>query len=93
MSDDVVFEGALTPRGRYEFSSHSGDVHITLDDKNGFSFEGKTFSGSVNSGLPLQTGGVGSRRTSSKQVTGTYGDGSAVVSATSFSGDVVVTKK
>ncbi len=30
MSDDVVFEGPLAPRGRYEFTSHSGDVSITL---------------------------------------------------------------
>jgi DUF4097 and DUF4098 domain-containing protein YvlB len=93
MSDDVVFEGTLTPRGRYEFSSHSGDVRITLDGKTGYTFEGKTFSGNVRSELPLQTGGVGSRRSSSKQVSGTFGDGSAVVNATSFSGNVIVVRR
>lgn len=93
MSDDVVFDGALTPRGRYEFTTHSGNVRLTLDGKTGFAFEGKTFSGSVRSDLPVQVRTVGNRRTSTKTLTGTFGDGSAVVSATSFSGNVVITKK
>src|SRR5688572_26405469 len=54
VSDDVVFDGALTPRGRYEFIAQSGDVRITIDGRVGFSFEGSTFSGSVRSDLALQ---------------------------------------
>lgn len=99
MSDDVVFEGSLTPRGRYEFSSHSGDVHIMLDGQVGFSFEGSTFSGGVRSDLDIRTTAVSTRRpttrgrTDTKRLQGTFGDGSAVVSATSFSGSVIVTRK
>jgi len=93
MSDDVVFDGALTPRGRYEFTTHSGNVRLTLDGKTGFAFEGKTFSGSVRSDLQVQVSTVSNRRASTKTLTGTFGDGSAVVSATSFSGNVVITKK
>ena len=98
MSDDVTFEGALTPRGRYEFSTHSGDVHLILDGRTGFSFEGSAFSGSVRSDLALQTRtdtrtGTGRRPGSTRNLSGTFGDGSAVITATSFSGSVIVTKK
>ena len=98
MSDDVVFEGPLTSRGRYEFTSHSGDVRITLLGQTGFSFDGSTFSGSVRSDLALQGSrtaarGVGTRRTDSRSLNGTFGDGSAVIEARSFSGSVVVARK
>ena len=98
LSDDVTFDGTLTPRGRYEFSTHSGDVHIMLDGRTGFSFEGSAFSGSVTSALALQgsrseaPAGRG-RRTNTRNLSGTFGDGSAVITATSFSGSVIVTKK
>ena len=100
VSDDVVFDGALTPRGRYEFMAQSGDVRITIDGRVGFSFEGSTFSGSVRSDLALQgsrtetrTGPGGRRASSNRNLSGTFGDGSAVISATSFSGSVIVTRK
>jgi DUF4097 and DUF4098 domain-containing protein YvlB len=93
MSGDVVFDGALTARGRYEFSTHAGDVRITLDGQTGFTFEGSTFNGSVRSDLPLKLTTLGSRRGPTRNVRGTFGDGSAVLSATSFSGAVVITKK
>jgi DUF4097 and DUF4098 domain-containing protein YvlB len=99
ISGDVSFDGALTPRGRYEFSSHSGNVLIAIDGSVGFSFEGSAFSGGVRSDLALQGGrpdtrSASGRRTSTiRNLSGTFGDGSAVINATSFSGSVVVTRK
>lgn len=99
ISGNVSFDGALTPRGRYEFSSHSGNVHITIDGRVGFSFEGSAFSGSVRSDLALQGSrteqrtGTGRRTDNNRRLSGTFGDGSAVINATSFSGSVVVTRK
>jgi DUF4097 and DUF4098 domain-containing protein YvlB len=99
MSDDVTFDGTLTPRGRYEFSTHSGDVHLILDGRTGFSFEGSAFSGSVRSDLTLQGSrteartGTGRRTGNNRNLSGTFGDGSAVITATTFSGSVIVTKK
>jgi hypothetical protein len=99
ITDDVVFDGVLTPRGRYEFMSHSGDVLITVDGRVGFTFEGSTFSGNVRSDLPLQGGrtesrtGTARRPRDNRNLSGTFGDGSAQINATSFSGAVVVTKK
>ena len=99
ISDDVVFDGALTPRGRYEFTSQSGDVLITVDGRVGFAFEGSTFSGSVRSAVALQgsrtdnRNAAGRRTGTNRNLSGTFGDGSAVINANSFSGSVVVTKR
>lgn len=99
MSDDVTFEGGLAPRGRYEFSTHSGDVHIILDGQTGFSFEGSAFAGTVRSDLALQgsrsdaRAGTSRRNTGNRSLNGTFGNGSAVIDATSFSGSVILTKK
>jgi len=96
MSDDVVFDGDLAAGGRYEFTSHSGTVRLALDGRTGFTFEASTFSGSVRTDLPLQVsnlGGGGSSRRVNRDVRGTFGDGSATVTATSFSGSVIVTKR
>jgi len=99
MAGDLVFDGVLAQRGRYEFSSHSGDVRIGVDGQVGFSLEASTFSGSVHSDLTLQgvrtgTRGIGARRNATpRNLSGTFGDGSAVISATSFSGSVTLAKR
>jgi DUF4097 and DUF4098 domain-containing protein YvlB len=96
MSDDVVFDGDLASGGRYEFTSHSGTVRLAIDGRTGFTFEASTFSGSVRTDIPLKSdnagAGAGSRR-ANRTVRGTFGDGSATVTANSFSGDVIVTKR
>ncbi len=92
-SDDVVFDGNLSARGSYTFSSHSGDVRISISGQTGFSLEADTFSGSVRTDFPIKVTTLASRRSRARTITGTFGDGSAVISATSFSGSVVVTKK
>lgn len=91
MSDDVTFDGALNARGRYEFSTHSGDVHITLSGQTGFSLDASTFSGGVRTDFPIEMTTTGGRRNS--KIKGTFGDGSAIISAVSFSGNVVVSKR
>ncbi len=94
LSGDVVFDGTLASGGRYEFQSQSGSVRLSLDGRTGFNLEARTFSGSVRSDLPLQTAGVSSSgRRANRALSGTFGDGSATVSATSFSGSVVITKR
>jgi DUF4097 and DUF4098 domain-containing protein YvlB len=96
MSGNVLFDGRLAPRGRYDLKSHSGDIRLRLDGDAGFELDASTFSGTIRSDLPLTTRagetvrGPGSRGRSFR---GTFGDGSAVVNATTFSGSVVVGRK
>jgi hypothetical protein len=92
MSGDVVWSGPLLASGRYELQTQSGDVEITLDGKTGFSFEGATWSGDIRSDLALK-GSVQTGRIRQRTLRGTFGDGSAVVIATTFGGDIRLLRK
>ncbi len=89
VSGEVQFSGALTRGGRYELSSHSGSVQVTIAGSTGFELEASSFSGSVRSDIEIKTQGeLGGRR--QKTIRGVYGDGSAVLDLTTFSGNIVV---
>jgi DUF4097 and DUF4098 domain-containing protein YvlB len=98
LSGDVEFDAPLAQGGRYEFTSHSGNVRIILAGNTGFELDADTFSGSVRSDVPVSLRSIGQpgnreRRGSQRAVRGTYGDGSAILSIRSHSGSVVITKK
>ncbi|MFA5908310.1 MAG: DUF4097 family beta strand repeat-containing protein [Vicinamibacterales bacterium] len=99
MSGNIEFDAPFTRAGRYEFTSHSGNVRIVVSGSTGFELDADTFSGSVRSDLPVtrralgredrdRRGGAGNRA-----IRGSYGDASAILSVRSHSGSVVITKK
>jgi len=95
ISGDVQYSGSLSKGGRYELTSHSGSVRVGVAGNTGFELEANSFSGSVRSDLTLtntSTGGEGGpmRR---RALRGVYGDGSAVLEVTTFSGSVVISKR
>jgi DUF4097 and DUF4098 domain-containing protein YvlB len=94
ISGDVQFAGVLAKGGRYELNSHSGSVRVGVTGTTGFELEANSFSGSVRSDLPLtssSTGGENGMRR--RSLRGVYGDGSAVLNVTTFSGSVVISKR
>jgi hypothetical protein len=101
VSGNIEFDSPLTKAGRYEFTSHSGDVRIAISGGTGFELDADTFSGSVRSDLPITVRQLGrddrnrgrGRGTSNRAIRGTYGDGSAILEVRSHSGSVVITKK
>lgn len=96
MSGNVFYTGTLTPSGRYEMKSHSGDVRLRIGEDVGFTLDANTFSGSIRSDLPLTTqAGQALREPPGRRraFRGAFGDGSAVVNITSFSGNVVIAKR
>lgn len=97
VSGNVEFDAPLTKGGRYEFTSHSGNVRVVLSGNTGFELDADTFSGSVRSDVPVTLRSVGrterERRGSTRAIRGTYGDASAILSVRSHSGSVVITKK
>lgn len=97
VSGNVEFDAPLAKGGRYEFTSHSGDVRVVLSGNTGFELDADTFSGSVRSDVPVTLRSVGrterERRGSTRAIRGTYGDASAILSVRSHSGSVVITKK
>jgi DUF4097 and DUF4098 domain-containing protein YvlB len=96
ISGEIAFGGALARQGRYEFKTNSGDVRLTLTGNTGFEVEANSFSGDVRSDYPITThgtGDAGGRGPRRPVLRGTYGDGSAVVQVTTFSGSVVIAKR
>jgi DUF4097 and DUF4098 domain-containing protein YvlB len=93
VSGDVEYSGSLAAGGRYDFKSHSGDIRLTLGRGAGFSLSASTFSGDLTSQLQL-AGVTQSERPRhgprTQRLQGTFGDGSAKVDVTTFSGSVVV---
>ena len=98
VSGNIEFDAPLTKGGRYEFTSHSGNVRIVLSGNTGFELDADTFSGSVRSDVPVTLRAIGrrpsaNRRGSNRAIRGSYGDASAFLSVRSHSGSVVITKK
>ena len=87
VSGDIHYGGQLATSGRYEFQSHSGDVTLALAGDTGFELAAETFSGEVSSDFPMTAG-----RLRGKDVHGVFGDGSAMIQASTFSGDISLTK-
>jgi DUF4097 and DUF4098 domain-containing protein YvlB len=91
VSGNATFSGPLAAGGRYVLTSHSGNVRVTLNGDTGFELEASSFSGSVRSDFPLtgSNGNRGRRQT----VRGVFGNGSAVLDLTTFSGSIIVAKQ
>jgi DUF4097 and DUF4098 domain-containing protein YvlB len=93
VSGDVQLAGALMRGGRYDLGSHSGQVKLSLSGDVGFQLEASSFSGSVRTDLPLTLQGTGSARGRQRNLRGTFGDGSAVLDLTTFSGSIVISRR
>jgi len=99
VSGSIDFDAPLVRAGRYEFTSHSGNIRIVISGSTGFELDADTFSGSVRSDVPVTLRSVGRedrdrrRTTSNRAIRGSYGDASAILSVRSHSGSVVITKK
>jgi DUF4097 and DUF4098 domain-containing protein YvlB len=89
VSGGLRYSGPLAPSGRYEFQTHSGDVRISISNDVGFELEAETFSGDISSDFPLTVRGKRGRR----ELSGVYGDGSAVIEAGTFSGSVEIARQ
>lgn len=94
ISGNVDYAGGLAKGGRYDLTSHSGNVRISVAGNTGFEVDANSFSGSIRSDLPLTSqGDRGDRVMRRRSLRGVYGDGSAVLNLTTFSGSVVISKR
>ena len=93
VSGNVEFGGALAKNGRYELTSHSGNVRVSVAGGTGFELEADSFSGSVRSDLPITTQGDIRNEGRRRALRGVHGDGSAVLDVTTFSGNIVISKR
>lgn len=50
---EIMYDGALSKTGKYEFNTHSGAVHLYLPDSTSGTIQLQSFNGSLHSTLPL----------------------------------------
>jgi DUF4097 and DUF4098 domain-containing protein YvlB len=99
VSGTIEYQGTLARTGRYEMSTHSGDVRLALGGNTGFELEATTFSGTVRSDFPLTLRpGVEpperrGRRPMNRSIRGSHGDASAIVTLSAFSGDISIVRR
>jgi DUF4097 and DUF4098 domain-containing protein YvlB len=88
VSGDITYTGTIEPSGRYNFEAHSGTIRLNIPRGAGAQFSVETFSGDVNTDVPV-TIPPGSRRKEGRMEF-TIGDGRARVTANTFSGEIVI---
>jgi hypothetical protein len=95
-SGSVTYSGALARGGRYELNSFSGEVRLLLSGDTGFEVDANSFSGDIRT-TDLQITTRGSRDTDRRgrrrELSGTFGDGSAILDLTTFSGSIVIGRR
>jgi DUF4097 and DUF4098 domain-containing protein YvlB len=93
VTGEVIFEGPLSKGGRYEFTTHSGDVALLVDGRTGFDLDARSFSGDLRSELPLERASGDTAGRGARTLEGVFGDGSAGIRVTTFSGDVSISRR
>lgn len=95
VSGSIEFQAILARGGRYDLTSHSGNIRVVLASDIGFELDASTFSGSVRSDFPvtLRSGGDRGRGAATRAIRGTYGDAGAILAVQTFSGTVVIARK
>jgi DUF4097 and DUF4098 domain-containing protein YvlB len=95
VSGEVEYDGSVDANGRYEFHSHSGDIRLAIPENANASISVETFSGSLDSEFPitLQPGQRATGRPRRFEFTLGNGGGGSRITAESFSGDIVLSRR
>src|SRR6266566_28886 len=83
VNGDVTYDGIIKDGGRYRFSTHDGDLRVSIPEKSSVSVSVSTFNGDFSACFPVQLTGKTKHRFSF-----TIGSGSARLEVESFDGDI-----
>ncbi len=94
VSGSVTYVGSIDASGSYEFSTHSGNVHLQIPDNSGAELALETFSGRISSSFPitLQPGDISAMARHGKKMEFSIGKGGARLTASTFSGNIIIDK-
>ena len=93
-SGDLTFAGAIVSAGRYEFTTHSGEVSLQLPSTVGAQLSVSTFNGGIESDFPITLkAGEHGMGASTKRLEFALGQGSARIIAETFSGDITLRRR
>lgn len=90
MSGDAIFVGEISRNGRYELTSHSGDVQFSPAGSVGYALTATSFGGDISSSISIQGDNNANSRTRRRAISGKVGDGSATVKLQTFNGDITI---
>ncbi len=92
----LEYGGRLLRSGSYQFQTHSGNIRVLPAGNPGFDLEAMTYSGDLRSDFNLKPVPVRpaqpQRAQPQRTLRGTFGDAGAVLTASSFSGNIVIVK-
>lgn len=98
VSGELTYDGTIARDGRYELTSHSGEIHLGLPSDVGAALSLRTFSGSIDTDFPLtlqpdarDRSGRTVRR-SDRRMDFTLGGGGATITAETFSGSINIAR-
>jgi len=80
----VTYEGLIKNGGSYRFSTHNGDVDVTVPERVNATVSVATFSGEFSSGFPIQL----SETKHGRRFNFTLGNGGARIELESFQGGI-----
>jgi hypothetical protein len=94
VSASVTYIGSIDPSGSYEFSTHSGNVRLEIPENSGAELSLETFSGRISSSFPitLQPGDISAMARHGKKMEFSIGKGGARLTASTFSGNIIIDK-
>jgi hypothetical protein len=84
MNGDIEYDGTIRDNGRYVFSTHNGDLAVSVPPNANTTVSVSTYHGEFESDFPVRLTGTGQDR----QFTFTLGSGSARIELESFNGEI-----
>lgn len=84
VNGDIEYDGTIRDNGRYVFSTHNGDLEVSVPGSANTTVSVSTFQGEFESDFPVRLTGTGPHR----QFTFTLGSGSARMELESFNGEI-----
>jgi len=96
VNGNIDYAGDVARSGRYEFITHSGDIHLMLSGATGFEIQANSFSGNVRSDFPINRSADAEGRRASvtpRGIRGAVGDASAMLVLRAFSGNITIARR
>jgi DUF4097 and DUF4098 domain-containing protein YvlB len=87
INGDIGFDGTPADRGRYQFTTHNGDITVAVPESANVSFNIRTYQGSFSSAVTL-SGPPRSEVRKGRRTTYVSGNGSAEMEVESFGGSI-----